>query len=97
MNLESNGNCVNVKIENFPENPEYSPLDVDGSTVAVAGTGVDLKFGTWNENRWIGKCDRLAVEDSIGAPGDEVEISVTGALNDGTAFLSTAVIKAVQN
>lgn len=95
LNLDSNGNWVSVKVENFPENPEYSPLDVDGSTVAVAGTGVDLKFGTLNENRWIGKCDRLIVEDSIGAPGDDVEISVTGSLSDGTAFLSTAVIDAI--
>jgi hypothetical protein len=97
LNLDSNGNWVNVKVEAFPENPEYSPLDVDGSTVAVAGTGCDLKYGTWNENRWIGKCDRLAVEDAIGAPGDEVEVTVTGQVSDGTAFISTAVIKAVLN
>jgi hypothetical protein len=95
LNLDSNGNWVNVKVESFPENPEYSPMDVDGSTVAVAGTGCELQFGTWNDNRWIGKCDRLATEDAIGAPGDEVELSVTGALNDGTAFLSTAVIDAI--
>jgi hypothetical protein len=97
LNLDSNGNWVNVKVEGFPENPEYTPMDVDGTSVAVAGNGVDLKFGTWNENRWIGKCDRLMVEDSIGSPGEEVEISVTGSLNDGTAFMSTATIKAIQN
>jgi hypothetical protein len=95
LNLDSNGNWVNVKVEDFPENPEYSPLDVDGTSVAVAGTGVDLKFGTWNDNRWIGKCDRLAVEDAIGSPGEEIELGVTGQLNDGTAFMSTTIIRAI--
>jgi hypothetical protein len=97
LNLDSMGNWVNVKVEDFPENPEYSPMDVDGTSVAVAGTGTDLKFGTWNENRWIGKCDRLAVEDAIGAPGEEVELAVTGQTTDGTAFMSTAIIRAIQN
>ncbi len=94
LNLDSMGNYVGVKVENFPENPEYSPMDVDGTSVEVAGVGVDLKYGTWNNNRWIGKADRLLVEDSIGAPGAEVEVEVSGQLNDGTPFLGTAIIKA---
>ncbi|MCK5559083.1 MAG: hypothetical protein KAJ51_00755 [Thermoplasmata archaeon] len=94
LNLDSMGNFVQIKVEGFPENPEYSPLDVDGTSVKVAGTGVDLKYGTWNNNRWIGKADILLVEDAIGAPGDEVEIPVSGVLYDGTAFQGMAVIDA---
>jgi hypothetical protein len=95
LNLDSNGNYVQVKVEGFPENPEYTPMDVDGTSVAVGGVGVDLKYGTWNDNRWIGKADRLLVEDSIGAPGNEVEVDVSGSLNDGTNFMGAAIIKAL--
>jgi len=97
LNLESNGNWMNVKVECFPENPEYTPMDVDGDTVQVAGVNVDLKFGTCNENKFIGKVDRLSVEDAIGLPGDEIEVTVTGNLNDGTAFEGKATIKAILN
>ncbi len=94
LNLDSMGNYVSVKVESFPENPEYSPMDVDGTSVEVGGVGVDLKYGTYNNNRFIGKADRLLVEDSIGAPGAEVEVEINGQLNDGTPFLGTAIIKA---
>ncbi len=95
LNLDSMGNWVTVKVEGFPENPEYTPMDVDGTSVEVVGVGVDLKYGTWNNNRFIGKADRLLVEDAIGAPGAEVEVDVSGKLNDGTGFLGTAIIKAL--
>ena len=95
LNLDSMGNYVSVKVEGFPDNPEYTPRDVDGSSCNVGGVGVDLKFGTWNNNRWIGKADRLLVEDAIGTPGDEVEVDISGKLNDGTGFTGKAVIKAL--
>jgi hypothetical protein len=95
LNLDSNGNYVQFKVEGFPENPEYGPMDVDISSVIVGGVGADLKYGTMNDNHAIGKCDRLLVEDAIGTPGDEVEVDVSGKLNDGTAFVGTAIIKAL--
>lgn len=97
LNLDSMGNYVQVKVEGFPDNPEYSPLDVDETSVVVAGVGADLKFSTFNNNRFIGKADRLLVEDAIGAPGNEIEVDVKGKLNDGTAFIGKATIKALQN
>lgn len=95
LNLDSNGNYVQVKVEGFPENPEYTPMEVDGTSVEVEGIGVDLKYGTLNNNRWIGKVDRLLVEDAIGLSGEEVEVSISGSLNDGTLFAGDAVIKAL--
>jgi hypothetical protein len=95
LNLDSMGNYVQVKVESFPENPEYSPMDVDGTSVEVEGIGCDLKYGTWNNNRWIGKVDRLLLEDAIGAPGAEVEVGVGGQLNDATPFTGDAIIKAL--
>jgi hypothetical protein len=95
LNLESMGNYVSFKVEDFPDNPEYSPLDVDPNQCSVAGVGADLKYATFNDNKYIGKADRLLVEDAIGAPGDEVEVEIFGYLNDGTAFKGVATIKAL--
>ncbi len=95
LNLDSMGNYVQVKVEGFPDNPEYSPMDVDGSSVTVGGVNVDLKYGTYNNNRWIGKADRLLVEDAIGAPGNQVEVEVSGNLKDSTGFTGAAIIKAL--
>lgn len=94
LNLESMGNWMSFRITGFPDNPEYTPLDVDGTTCGVHGVGAELKFGTWNNNKYIGKADRLLIEDAIGAPGDEVELEVRGNLNDGTSLKGIATIRA---
>jgi hypothetical protein len=97
LNLESNGNWVQFKVFSFPENPEYTSMDVDSTTCRVNGVNADLKFATYNDNKYIGKADRLLVEDSIGAPDQETEVTITGKLQDGTAFKGTAVIKTILN
>lgn len=97
LNLNSMGNYVNVKVEGFPDNPEYIPLDVDGTSVLIEGISCESKYGTWNEDKYITKADRLLIEDAIGAPGDEIELEVTGKLIDGTKFRGTAIIEAHQN
>ncbi len=96
LNLDSMGNYVNIKVEDFPENPEYSPVQVDRDTVEIEGIGVDLKFGTWNENKFICKADRLLVEDAIGTPGDAVELAVSGDVGD-TSFEGIATLRAIQH
>lgn len=95
LNLDSNGNWVSLKVLGFPDNPEYTPRDVDGASCTVNGVSAYLKFGTWNDNKYIGKADRLLVEDAIGTPGDEVEVDINGKLNDGTSFAGIAIIKAL--
>jgi hypothetical protein len=95
LNLESNGNYVNFKVYGFPENPEYTPYDVDPTACTVGGVDADLKFGTVNDNKYIGKADRLLVEDAIGAPGEEVEVEIKGKTLDGKAFAGEALIKAL--
>jgi hypothetical protein len=95
LNLDSNGNYVSFKVFGFPDNPEYTPYDVDPNQCTVGGVNADLKYGTVNDNKYIGKADRLLVEDAIGAPGDEVEVNVNGMTYDGIAFFGKAVIKAV--
>jgi hypothetical protein len=97
LNLDSNGNWVSFKVDSFPENPEFGPLDVDPTSCAVAGVNADLKFGTANNNHYIGKADRLLVEDAIGAPGEEVEVQISGKLTTGKSFKGIATIKAILN
>lgn len=97
LNLESMGNYVNIKVEGFPENAEYTPLDVDATYTEIEGIGCELKYGTWNENRFITKADRLLVEDAIGAPSDDAELEIKGKLQDGTGYKGTCTIKAIVN
>jgi hypothetical protein len=96
LNLDSNGNWVSFKVDSFPENPEYGPLDVDPTSCAIGGVGADLKFGTANNNHFIGKADRLMVEDAIGAPGEDVEVEISGKAA-GKSFKGSAIIKAILN
>ena len=74
-----------------------SSNEVKNTFVIVEGVNADLKFRTYNDNKFIGKADRLLVEDAIGAPGSEVELEVTGQLIDGTQFKGTAIIEAHQD
>jgi len=95
LNLDSNGNYVQFKVFGFPDNPEYTPYDVDPNHCTVGGVNADLKYGTVNDNKYIGKADRLLVEDAIGAPGEEVEVNINGRTYDGISFFGKAIIKAV--
>lgn len=95
LNLDSMGSYVSIKVQGFPDNPEYSPNDIDGTTVIAHGISADLKFGTYKNNGFNGKADRLLIEDAIGSPGIEVEIAVSGKLSDGTSFMGLAVINAI--
>jgi hypothetical protein len=97
LNLDSNGNYVQTKVVGFPENPEYTPYDVVPGSCEIAGIGVETKFDTANNNKFITKADRLLVEDAIGAPGEEVEVVINGNLQDGTNFAGSAFIKAILN
>jgi hypothetical protein len=97
LNLDSMGNYVQFKVQSFPENPEYDHYDVDPDTCMVADVNADLKFITYSDEEYIGKADRLLVEDAIGSPGQEVEVEIKGALLDGTPFAGIAVIKCLDN
>jgi hypothetical protein len=95
VNPDRQGNYMNVKVENFPENPEYGPCDIDGSTCKVSGIDCEVKWGTCNANRWIGKVDSELVCDLIPGPGDTCEFTVTGKIVGGPAFKGTCENKLV--
>ncbi|MCK5559533.1 MAG: hypothetical protein KAJ51_03025 [Thermoplasmata archaeon] len=97
LNLDSKGNYVSIKIRGFPENPEYTPFDIDASSVQVQGISIEPKFKKFVDKRFSGKVDRLSFEDAIGAPGKEIEIYVDGQLKDGTTFVGIGTIKAIKH
>lgn len=94
LNLESMGNYVTVKVEGFPDDP-WTTWDILGPTVTVEGVGAELKFGTYNDNRYIGKSDRLLLEDAIGTPSDQVELAIAGRIFNRIAFEGYTEIKAL--
>jgi hypothetical protein len=94
LHFNSNAKYLNVRITDFPANPECSPVDIDGSTVKVEGFGTIVKFDKNVDSKYMGKVDRQIIMDAIGSPGDQIEIGVSGQLNDGTAFYGTCMVKA---
>jgi len=94
LHFNSNAKYLNVRITDFPDDPDKSPVDIDGSTVTVEGFGTIVKFDKNVDSKYMGKVDRQIIMDAIGTPGDQIELSVSGKLNDGTGFFGTCYVKA---
>ncbi len=94
LHFNSNAKYLNVRVTDFPANPEKSPVDIAGSTVKVLDFGTILKFDKNVDSKYMGKVDRQIIMDAIGTPGDQIEIRVTGQLNDGSAFYGSCMVKA---
>ena len=94
LHFNSNAKYLNVRITDFPANPEETPVDIDGSTVKVEGFGTIVKFDKNVDSKYMGKVDRQIIMDAIGAPNDSYELGVSGELNDGTSFYGSCIVKA---
>ncbi len=94
LHFNSNAKYLNVRITDFPANPEETPVDIDGSTVKVEGFGTIVKFDKNVDSKFMGKVDRQIIMDAIGTPNNSYELGVSGELNDGTAFYGTCIVKA---
>jgi hypothetical protein len=95
LNLDSMGNWVEVEIEDFPDNPEYDPSQVIGSTIVLEGIGSDPNGPMgYSEGAYHCKVDRLLLEDAIGAPNDSVELEIKGDVAD-TSFKGTCTLRAI--
>ena len=98
LNLQSHGNWITAYIE-LPEG--YDVNDIDISTILLEDTILaelePTEVGD-NDNDGIAdlmvKFDRSAVE-AILEPAEEVELTVTGELNDGTAFEGSDIIQVI--
>ena len=98
LNLNSNGKWITCYIE-LPEG--YDVEDIDVSTIWLNGlvpaesspTGI----GDCDDDgipELMVKFDRAAVQGILNA-GDEVDIIVTGELNDGTPFAGSDTIRVI--
>jgi parallel beta-helix repeat protein len=96
LNLKSEGNWVTVKVQDFPEDPDIKVSQVIDGSVRLEnfGAGLTPSNNGNSDGQYMCKIDRLALEDSIGGPADEVELTVTGDVED-TSFLGTCTIKAI--
>lgn len=98
LNLESNGNWITAYIE-LP--PGYAPSAIDVSTVklndAVSAEESPTEVGDHDEDGipdLMVKFDRARVQNLL-SPGDEVELTVTGELTDGTPFSGSDTIRVI--
>jgi Fe-S-cluster formation regulator IscX/YfhJ len=95
LNLDSMGNWVSVEVEDFPDDPDYDPSQVIEGTVTLDGIGSDPNGPSgYEDGAYKCKVDRLVLEDSIGAPGDSIELEVKGDVAD-TSFKGTCTIRAI--
>ncbi|MCK5559082.1 MAG: hypothetical protein KAJ51_00750 [Thermoplasmata archaeon] len=95
LNLDSMGNWVTLRVLDFPENPEYEPSQVIDGTVILDNIGSDANGPSGPEDEYyMCKVDRLALEDAIGAPGDSIELEAEGDVAD-TSFKGTCEIRAI--
>jgi hypothetical protein len=94
LHFNSNAKFLNVRITGFPDDPTKSAVDIDGSTVSVMGFGTIVKYDKNVDSKYMGKVDRQIIMDAIGSPGQQIELKVTGQLNDGTSFTGTCYVKA---
>ncbi len=96
LHFNSNAKYLNVRVLDFPEDPDKSPVDIDGETVKVENVGTFLKFNKNVDSKFMGKVDRQIIMDAIGTPGNQIELEVSGKLNDGTGFSGIVYVKASQ-
>jgi parallel beta-helix repeat protein len=95
LNLNSKGKWITCYLE-LPEG--YDVKDINLSTVKLCYIGFEVggEYGEFNPNELMVKFDRSdIVEDLIGYPGCEVELTVTGELTDGTPFKGNDTIRVI--
>lgn len=91
LNLKSKGKWITCYIE-LPEDYVVEDIDVGTVELSYGGGGVSAAWGDVQDGVLMVKFDRAEVQ-SILSPGDEIELTVSGELNDGTPFEGTDTIR----
>jgi len=100
INLAAKGGWITVYIE-LPEG--YDVADIDITTVCVEGTVfadlTDWSIGDYDKDGIADLMVRFEREDlsSVLQTGDEVAVTVSGALSDGTPFEGSEVLEVVDS
>jgi hypothetical protein len=91
LNLESNGNWITVYID-LPTG--YDVNDIAFGTIMLDNT-IPAEWCDVQSTTLMVKFDRLDVENLIGMPQEDVELTVTGKLNNGPYFSGQDTINAI--
>ncbi len=96
LNLKSMGNWVTIKVQDFPDDPDIKVSQVIDGTVSLENIGAELTPSNNgnSDGQYMCKADRAALEDLIGGPDEEVELAVSGEVED-TSFMGTCTIRAI--
>lgn len=94
LNLKSAGKGITCYIK-LPEGYDVKDINVSSIELSYGGFEVGGEYGEFDPNELMVKFDRSAVQDLIGSPGDAVELTVTGELNDGTPFKGSDTIRVI--
>ncbi len=96
LNLNSMGNWVTVKVQDFPDDPDIKVSQVIDGSVRLENIGAELTPSNNgnSDGQYMCKVDRVALEDLIGGPDEEVELAVAGDVED-TSFMGTCTIRAI--
>jgi uncharacterized delta-60 repeat protein len=91
LNLKSKGKWITCYIT-LPEG--YDVNDIDISTILLEDT-IPAEWGDVQGDVLMVKFDRSEVEDLIGGPADEVILTITGELSDGSQFTGSDTIRVI--
>jgi hypothetical protein len=92
LNLRYKGRWITAYVA-LPKG--YNLNDIDISTILLYDT-IPAQWGDMQEDTLIIKFDRSEVEDMIGEPCVEVELTITGEFYDGTPFTGSDIITVIE-
>jgi hypothetical protein len=91
LNLKSKGKWITAYIT-LPE--DYDVNEIDISTIMLEDT-IPARWGDIQGDALMIKFVRSDVEDLIGEPNDDIELTVTGEFYDGTPFTGSDIIRVI--
>ncbi|UCE36081.1 MAG: DUF3344 domain-containing protein [Thermoplasmata archaeon] len=91
INLKSKGKWITAYIT--LDSP-YDVKDIDIGTVLLENT-IPAEWGDVQGTTLMVKFDRKEVQDFIGGPNEDVDLTVKGELNDGTEFEGSDTIRVI--
>ncbi len=93
LNLKSKGKWITCYIE-LPQDYDVGDINVSTVELTYGEVGVSAAWGDVQDGALMVKFNRSDVQDML-EPGDDVEVTVSGELTNGTPFEGTDMIKVI--
>jgi parallel beta-helix repeat protein len=94
LNLKSKGRWVTAYIT-LPEGMEASDIEFDTISLGDGTFEVGGEYREFHSNGCTVKFDRSELEDQIGAPNEDLQLTLIGELSDGTLFSGSDTIRVI--